>query len=465
MTLAVFVSVLNNTMVNVAIPPMSQDLGISGAQAGWIVTGYSLVFATAIPIYGRVSDFFSLRRTFSLALVVFAAGSLICALSPTLAALITGRALQAAGAAAIPALAFGSIARIYPAGRRGAAFGLLSSSVGFGAAAGPILGGLGVSVGGWRMLFYATLVLIVILLAGGQYQLPDTNSLAPQGGAVRSLDLPGGLLLAATAGLLLLGITDIQQAGLASSLSWGPILLSVFTGIAFSVRIRRAREPFASPELFGNRTFVAASMAALLAQLAYIGGGLFLSPLLLEGQRGLSALSTGLVLAPAAITVAALSPFAGRLSDRLGPRAVLLAGLAVLLVGVVFVSSYAVGASTYAVALGLVCMGVGYAGITSPAANAASSTLSERTAGVSLGIYQMFFFLGAGTGTAILGAILAARRAAGGTAVNPLYSGTPSAVPFSDTFLVAALAVVLALMAAFSISTKTADNSAEPESG
>ena len=92
-------------------------------------------------------------------------------------------------------------------------------------------------------------------------------------------------------------------------------------------------------------------------------------------------------------------------------------------------------------------------------------TLSERAAGVSLGIYQMFFFLGAGTGTAILGAILAARRAAGTAALNPFYSGTPSAVPFSSTFLVAALAVVLALVAAFSISTKTAKESAQPESG
>ena len=139
--LASFVSVLNTSMINVAIPLISGDLYVSGAEVGWIVTVYALVFATGIPIYGRISDFFSLRRTFSLALVVFAAGSLVCALAPSFAVLIVGRALQAAGSAAIPALAFGSVAKIFPPGGRGTAFGLLSSSVGVGAAAGPILGG------------------------------------------------------------------------------------------------------------------------------------------------------------------------------------------------------------------------------------------------------------------------------------------------------------------------------------
>lgn len=455
MALAVFVSVLNNTMINVAIPRISQDLSISGGQTGWIVTGYSLVFATGIPIYGRISDFFSLRRIFSLALVVFAIGSLICALAPSFAVLIIGRALQAAGSAAIPALAFGSVAKIFPSGSRGTAFGILSSSVGVGAAAGPILGGLGVSIGGWPVLFYGTFALIVILFLAALYELPHTDSAAPESGAVRSLDLPGGLLLAATAGLALFGITEVQQAGLASPLSWGPMLLSVLAAVAFSSHIRRASEPFASPELFRNRTFIAASSVALLAQFAYIGGGLFLTPLLLAGQGELSALSVGFVLAPSAIAVAVLSPLAGRLSDRIGPRTVLMASLTVLLLGLLFVASYAVGASAYVVALGLLSTGIGYAGITSPAANAASATLSEETAGVSLGIYQLFFFLGAGTGTAILGAFLAARRAADAEAIDPLYSLTSSAAPFSDTFLLAALAVLLALVAALGINTTT----------
>lgn len=455
MALALLVSVLNNTMINVAIPLVGQDLGIPEGQTGWIVTGFALVFAIGIPIYGRVSDFYSLRRTFSLALVVFAIGSLVCALAPGFAVLIAGRALQAAGAAAIPALAFGSVARVFPAGGRGAAFGILSSSVGVGAAAGPILGGLGVSLGGWRVLFYGTFALIVVLFFAALYELPHTDPEVPQAGTLGRLDLPGGALLAATAGLALFGITQVQQAGIGSPLSWGPILLAVLAAVSFSARIRSVKEPFAAPELFGNRTFLAASSVALLSQFAYIGGGLFLTPLLLVGEGGLSALSTGLVLAPGAIAVAVLSPVAGRLSDRVGPRAMLLASLAVLLLGLLFVASYAVGASAYAVAFGLLGMGVGYAGVTSPAANAASATLSEETAGASLGIYQLFFFLGAGAGTAILGAFLAARQSAQAEALNPLYSAASSAAPFSDALLLAGLAVLLALGAALGIDART----------
>jgi hypothetical protein len=313
-----------------------------------------------------------------------------------------------------------------------------------------------VSLGGWHVLFYGTFVLIAILLFAALYELPHTDSETPEAGALQSLDLPGGLLLASTAGLALFGITEVQQVGVASPLSWGPVLLAIFTALAFASRIRHVAEPFASPQLFRNRTFIAASSVALLAQFAYIGGGLFLTPLLLIGQNGFSAISTGLVLAPSAVAVAVLSPYAGRLSDRVGPRAVLLASLTVVLLGLGFISSYAVGASAYAVSAGLLVMGVGYAGVTSPAANAASATLPEETAGVSLGIYQLFFFLGTGTGTATLGAFLAARRAAGDEALDPLYALSSSAAPFSDTFLLAGLAVLLALVAALNIDVKAA---------
>ena len=334
------------------------------------------------------------------------------------------------------------------------AFGILSSAVGVGAAAGPILGGIGAGLGGWRILFYGTLVLLIVQFFAGLYALPDTGSAASVSGAVRNPDLPGGLLLGAAAGLTLFGITRIQQAGLTSPLSWGSVVLAA---LMFSARIRTADSPLAPPELFGNRTFIAASAVGLLAQFAYPGGALFLTPLLLVGQGGLSTLSTGLALAPSAVAVAVLSPYASRLSDRIGPRAVLLGSLALLVVCLLFVSSYAVGASIYVVALALLGMGVGSAGITSAAADAVSIALPGETAGVGLGIYQLFFFLGAGAGAAVLGTFLATRMAAGTGVLNPLYSLAPSAGPFSDAFLLASLTALLALAAAFGVGAKTAD--------
>jgi MFS family permease len=456
MALALFVSVTNNTMVNVAIPIIQEDLTVPPGRTGWIITGYSLVFAVGIPLYARASDLFSFRRTFSLGLAVFAAGSLVCALVPNLAVLVGGRALQAAGASAIPALAVGSVARVLPAGQRGPAYGLLASSLGLGAVAGPVLGGLLTSLVGWRSLFYATLALLLLLLLGAFFALPGTVLGSSEGstpgesaadyhiGGLRRLDLPGGVLLAAATGLLLFGVTWGQTAGFVSPMTWGSLLLAALSAVAFAMRIRSAAEPFVSPTLFDSGAFLAAASVGFLAQFANVGS-LFLAPMLLIGEGRLSALSVGLLLAPGAAAVALLAPLAGRLSDRLGPRAVLVPSLAVMLLAVLFLSSYAVGRSAGAVALGLLALGVGYAGVNSPTANAASATVSREVAGASLGIYQLSFFLGSGSGPALLGAFLASRRGENAGALNPLYS--LDAAAFSDAFLLASVALVLALLA------------------
>ena len=446
---AVFVSVLNNTMVNVAVPLVREDFGVPGGQAGWIITAYSLVYAIGTPLYGRVSDLFSPRRTFCTGLVVFALGSLLCALAPGLLVLVGGRALQATGAAAIPALAFGSVARMLPPGERGAALGFISSSVGVGAVAGPVLGGLIAGLAGWHSLFYGTFALVVVLFFGGLYVLPDA---APgsqgRGGSLRRLDLPGGLLLAGAAGLALFAVTEGEVRGLTSPLSWGAFLLAALSAVAFALRIRSTRDPFVSPRLFASGAFLAAAAVAFLTQFANIGS-IFLSPLLLVEEGGSSALAAGLVLAPGAAAVAALSPLAGRLSDRLGPRAVILAGIAVMLAAALFLSLFATARSAYSLALGLLALGVGFAGVNSPAANAASATLARESAGVGLGVYQLFFFLGSGSGPAILGAFLSSRRDGGAGPLNPFYGFDAS--PFSDAFLLAAAALALALLAAVGI--------------
>ena len=139
---AVFVIVMNGSMTNVALPTIGAEFGASEAQAGWVITGYLLVFAVGVPLYGRLSDVYSLRNVFCAGLAVFALGSLVCALAPSLTVLVGGRMLQAAGGAAIPALSSTSVARLLPPGSRGGALGLVVSSVGVGGAVGPVVGGM-----------------------------------------------------------------------------------------------------------------------------------------------------------------------------------------------------------------------------------------------------------------------------------------------------------------------------------
>ena len=453
---AILISVLNQTFVNVVVPDIQSDYGVTQGQVGWVITGYMLVFAVGIPLYGRIADLYSLRRTFTVGLAVLAAGSLFCALAPTLSLLVAGRILQAVGASAIPALGFAAVAKALPPGERGTALGLLSASVGAGAAIGPVFGGLLAGFLGWHALFLLTVALSLALIPGALRALPgapkDGAEKTDFTGAIRRFDVPGGLALALAAGFALFGVTEGQVLGFGSPLSWGSFVLSILLAVFFVWRTRTAPEPFVSPALFRNRAFLATAAVGFFMMFANLGS-LVIAPLLLSEENGLSAAGIGLVLAPGAIVVAALSPMAGRLSDRFGPRALVRIGLIFIMVSTFFISAYAAGASPLWATIGLLGQGIGFAAVNSPNANAATATLSRQESGVGLGIYQMIFFLGGGFGPAVAATFLAFRHEAGAGALNPLY--TLDATSFSDAFLLVSAASIVALAASFGLRSTT----------
>lgn len=446
MAAATFVSVFNQSMVNVAVPLIQQSYGVSESQVGWVATGYLLVFAVGVPLYGRISDLYSPKLTFLAGLLGFAAGSLICALAPSLGVLVAGRVVQAAGGAAIPALSFGLVVKLLPPGRRGFGLGIISSSIGAGAAFGPVLGGFLIQIFSWHALFYSTLALTILLMFAAFFVVPNVVGEEDGGGrSLARLDLPSGILLALAAGLLLFGVTQGQSSGLFSPAALGSFSVAVVSGILFARRITRVPEPFVAPGLLGNRSFLAAASVGFLAQFSNLTA-LFLAPILLSQVAGASALTIGLVFVPGAVLVALLSPLAGRLSDRLGFKVMIVTGLCIMLFSHLFISSVGAGGNVALVAVGMTTLGLGFASLNSPAANAASATLSARDAGVGLGIYQLCFFLGAGFAPAVSGAFLTFRTEVGDGAINPLYA-LQSATAFSDAFLVGVVAILFALLA------------------
>jgi DHA2 family metal-tetracycline-proton antiporter-like MFS transporter/DHA2 family florfenicol/chloramphenicol resistance protein-like MFS transporter len=445
---AVFVSVLNSSMVNVVVPVIGRDYGVSEAQVGWVITGFLLTFAIGIPLYGRAADVFSIRRAFMVGLVAFAAGSLICASAPSLGMLVFGRIVQGAGGAAIPALSSVSVAKILPPGERGTALGLIVSSVGIGAAVGPILGGTVGSLVGWHYLFIGTLILTVALIPAALYVLPDDS---PE--EARGFDLPGGILLGLAAGLFLFGITRGQVSGFGSAGSWGSFAGSALAALGFGWRIRRSAEPFVSPTLFENRAYVAAVVVGYFCMLANVSALVFV-PLLVSEVNGLSPGQAGLVLTPGAVALAIISPLAGRWSDRIGGRPLIFTGLVTMLLSVLSISTFGAGATPVVVSLGMLGVGAGFALANSPNINAAASALGPEEVGAGLGIFNGAFFLGGGTGPAVIGALLAARKEAEAGALNPLYA--LDAAAFSDVFLALALALLISLVAALGLRSTTA---------
>jgi MFS transporter, DHA2 family, metal-tetracycline-proton antiporter len=444
---AVFVSVLNSSMVNVVVPVIGRDYGVSEAQVGWVITGFLLTFAIGIPLYGRAADVFSIRRAFMVGLVAFAAGSLICASAPSLGALVFGRIVQGAGGAAIPALSSVSVTRVLPPGERGTALGLIVSSVGIGAALGPILGGTVGALAGWHYLFVGTLILTAALIPAALYVLPDDSPEA------RGFDLPGGLLLGLAAGLFLFGITRGQVSGFGSAGSWGSFAGSALAALGFGWRIRRSAEPFVSPTLFENRAYVAAVVVGYFCMLANVSALVFV-PLLVSEVNGLSPGQAGLVLTPGAVALAIISPLAGRWSDRIGVRPLIFVGLVTMLLSVLSISTFGAGATPAVVSLGMLGVGAGFALANSPNINAAASSLGPEEVGAGLGIFNGAFFLGGATGPAVIGAFLAARKEAEAGALNPLY--TLDAAAFSDAFLVLSLALLISLVATLGLKRTTA---------
>ncbi len=436
---SVFVSVVAGTMVNVVVPVMQKDFGATEAQIGWVVTSHMLVFAVGVPLYGRISDLFSLRRLFTLGLLVFAAGSLVCALAPNLPVLVFGRVIQAIGDASIPALAGVAVAKVLPPGQRGGALGLILSSVGVGASVGPILGGFVEQFFGWHFLFYGVLVMALLLIPGALKVLPNES------GGIRRFDLLGGILLGLAAGLFLFGVTQGQGEGFGSVSSWGSFVGAGISAALFAYRISSVPDPFVSPKLFRNRAYVAATVVGFFTMLANLAATV-LVPLLVTDVNGLSPAQAGLVLTPGAIAVAVISPRAGTLSDRVGARMLVVAGLSVMGLAIFSISTFGAGASPVLAAAGMFGVGTGFALANPATTNAAANSLPGEDVGVGLGIYQGAFFLGGGTGPALIGALLAARREGEAGAINPLY--TLDAAPFSDAFLALTFAIVLALVAA-----------------
>jgi DHA2 family metal-tetracycline-proton antiporter-like MFS transporter len=436
---AMLATVIASDMVNLMLPSIGADFAASEAELAWVVTGFLLMFSVGIPFYGRLSDRFSLRGLFSVGLIAYAAGSLMCALAPSLPVLVGGRVVMGIGAAAIPVLAIIAVTRLLTADRRGTGIGVLSAAAGIGTAAGPTVGGGIGQLFGWPALFWLMFAVAVVLLPLVLRVLPGGRPEDPG-----RFDLLGGVLLGAGAGLVLFGVTQAQVAGFAAPSSWASIVAAALALALFARRTACIAHPFVPPALFANRVYRNAVVVGSLAMGVNLGGLVFVA-LLVVNVNGLTPGEGSLVMIPAGAAVAVLSPVIGRLSDRIGLAAM---GLFALLL-----SAVAGGDSVVPVGVGLLGLSIGFILVMTPIISAAAGSLQTEQVGVGLGILQGAQFLGAGAGPALFGVLLAAKLENGGDALSPLrIAGRGTA--FADVFLVMAAVVVVALVVAFRMRPK-----------
>lgn len=442
--LSVLVAAITVDMVNPVLPLIGEQLGASQAQISWVVSGVALVLAIGVPLYGRMSDFFGLKKLFIIAVGILSSGSLICALAPNFIVLVAGRMIQGAGMAAIPVLSVVAVSKVLPPGKRGGAFGIIAGSIGIGTAGGPIFGGAVGELWGWQALFWVTLLLSALVIVGTMYGLP---SLLPesQQGTRRPFDVLGGMLFGLTAGLLLFGVTQGEAAGFASLSSLGSFAGSIAALICFIWRINAAENPFVPPVLFTNRFYVCALIVSMCSMFAYFAVLVFV-PLLVVEVNGLSPGQAGLVLLPGGAAVAAFSPVIGRMSDRVGTKRLIIAGASMMGVSTFFLSTFAAGNSPVLVSAGVFGAGMAFALLNSPANSAAVSAVEKDQVGAGVGIFQGSLYLGAGTGAGLIGAVLSARRDAAHPFI-PWYGQGAGA--YSDSFFITTAVVAVAWIAAW----------------
>jgi EmrB/QacA subfamily drug resistance transporter len=451
---ALFMIMLDNTVVNVALPAIQRDLGIDVAQLEWVVTGYALSFAVLMLTGGKLADMLGRRRIFLFGLAVFTVSSLLCGLAGSAELLIGARVLQGVGAACMMPATLSIITATFPPKERGAALGIWAGVSAMALAIGPLVGGLITEHIGWNWIFYINVPVGLIGLVAGRLIITESKDTSRE----QRLDLPGLLTSGVALFALVYALTEANARGWGSPLILGLFAVAVVAGIAFVLLELHQRLPLFDMTLFRNPTFAGANTVALLVSLAMFGVFFFIS-LYMQNVLGYSAVRAGAAFLPMTILIILVAPVAGRSSDRLGSRWLMTAGMAMLSVALLVFAQLQTDSSYLSLLPGMLLGGLGMAITMTPMTAAALSSVPVDKAGVGSGMLNTFRQVGGSLGIAVMGAILAAGTnsaiASGATDVDAFLNGLHHSL-----YTAAAIAFGGALVAAFTIRSHARERTA-----
>jgi DHA2 family multidrug resistance protein len=323
----VFMVILDSTIVNIAFPTLRREFDATLADAQWVLSIYVLALGVTTPVSGYLADRFGIKRIYVLGIGIFALGSLLCGFSPSLGLLIVARALQGFGGGIALPLGPAQLYRAFPPKEQGTALGIFGIALVVAPALGPILGGWLVDLNIWRAIFFINVPIGILGVFLGShflvdYRLERRPSFDPLG-LVTAVVGFGSMLYAAT-------IAEANGWTGTVTLFWFGLGLIVLALHVF-IELKVVKEPMMNLRIFANPTFLNASLVGYIATVALFGAE-FLMPVYLQAFRGRTALDTGFILLAVAATSAFATPLAGRLFDKIGPRAIMVVGFAILCV-------------------------------------------------------------------------------------------------------------------------------------
>jgi EmrB/QacA subfamily drug resistance transporter len=413
-SLGFFMTLLDLTIVNVAIPNMIDRLHASLDDVLWVINAYALVLAVLLISAGRLGDLFGQRRVFFAGIALFTAASVACGLAPSAGWLIAFRAVQGLGAALLMPQTLAILTMVFPAERRGAAFGIWGAVAGVATIAGPTLGGLLVTAFDWRYIFFINLPVGVVVLGLTFLLIPDLRT-----GRRHSFDVAGVVLASAALLAICYALVEGQKYDWSTIKSFIsiPLLLAVgivLLGIFVFVQARRQDgEPLVPFALFKDRNYALMNLVSGFIAIGMLGIFLPFS-IYLQDVLGFSALKAGLTMAPASVVAMFVAPVAGRMSDRIGGKYILLTGLVLFAGGMGGVVLLAQTSSAWYTFLApQLVAGVGIGCTFAPLTTVALHNISPMMAGAASGVFNTTRQVGTVIGTAGVGALLQNRLAAG----------------------------------------------------
>jgi EmrB/QacA subfamily drug resistance transporter len=403
MCFALFMVMLDNTVVNVALPSIQKDLGSSISGLEWTVNAYTLSFAVLLVTGGRLGDIFGRRRMFLFGVVVFGLSSAFIGFSQTEAWLVAGRAAQGIGAAFMMPATLSIISNAFPPQERGRAIGTWAGVSAMALAIGPVVGGFLVENVSWQSIFFlnvpVAIVAVFVTVAATRESRDETST--------HQVDIPGVLAISVGLGALVLALVEGNSWGWGSAPVVALLATSAIALATFAYVEVRSAEPMVDFRFFQSKSFLGANLVAFIISFAMLAMFFFLA-LYMQNVKGYSPLEAGVRFLPSTAVIILAGPIAGRLTDRIGPKPLMTAGLLTVSASL-FWQGHLTPDTSYGFLVGaFVLMGLGMGLVMSPMSTAAMNAVEPTKAGVASGILSMSRMVGGTFGVAAMGALVTA---------------------------------------------------------
>jgi EmrB/QacA subfamily drug resistance transporter len=400
MCFALFMIMLDNTVVNVALPSIQKDLGASISGLEWTINGYTLSFAVLLATGGRLGDIFGRRRMFLFGVVIFALSSATAGFAVSSTDLVISRVVQGVGAALMMPATLSIITNAFPANERGKALGMWAGVSALALAVGPVLGGFLTEQVSWRAIFFLNIPVAIGAVTAALFAVRESRDET----VGREVDYAGVAVLTTGLTALILALVEGNSWGWGSTeivalLAAAAVALPLFVAVE-----NRVKAPMVQFDLLSDRNFLGAVVVALIVSFAMLGVFFFLA-LYMQDILGYSPLEAGIRFLPSTLMIVTVAPVAGRLSDRYGPRWLIAGGLAIVAASLFSFSGIAVDSTYIDLLPGFMLLGIGIAMTMSPMTSAAMNAVPVEKAGIASGVLSMFRMVGGSLGVAVTGAI------------------------------------------------------------